>query len=250
MRFFYILNKFTIKFKKLHNSLFSYPQIKYDLNNQTMYWEKRNNKLDFKKPPNSFQIERAKISKKYLKDSRGLLFDIGSGDGNQLNALNTLCPLLKIYASDNNDYAYKLLLKSKFKAFKIEEEEELFNLIENIKPDYISLFEVIEHLPTPEKFIKNLMKICKSKIFISVPNTGFLLHRVRFILGRFPLQWIVNPYEHLRFWTLTDMKWWLKFIGLKNNYKITPYEGVPILNRFMPNLFSAGIFIVIDLKNN
>ncbi len=248
MSFFYIIKKFTMKFKKLHSLIFSYPSYKYDINNKNIYWEKRNSKVNKKENPNDFQIERAKIIRKHLKDSKKLLFDIGSGDARQLNAINRLCPFLKIYASDNNDYAYKLLLKSKYKSFLIEQEEALFDLIRNINPDYISLFEVIEHLNNPEILIQNLMKICKSKIFISVPNTGFILHRIRFIFGRFPLQWIVNPYEHLRFWTLKDMKWWLKYIGLKNNYKITPYKGVPILNRLMPNLFSAGIFIVIELK--
>ena len=246
---FYNLKKiFTRKINKLYFLLFSYPQLKYDINNQNIYWEKRNAKKDFKRIPNDFQIERAKIIKHYLKDSKKLLFDIGSGDGNQLNAINRICPFLKIYASDNNEYAYQLLLKSKYNSFLIEDEEELFDLIKNINPDYISLFEVIEHIKTPEILIKNLMKICKSKIFISIPNTGFFIHRLRFIFGRFPLQWIVNPYEHLRFWTLKDMHWWLKFIGLKNNYKITPYKGIPILNKLIPNLFSAGLFIVIDLK--
>lgn len=248
MSFLDLIKKFTIKFRNLYSSIFGYPSLEYHSENKDKYWEKRNNTLNIKKKPNDFQIERAKIISKYLKNSKDLIFDIGSGDGAQLDAMNEFCPFLKIYASDNNDYAYQLLLQGNFKSYKIDEEKDLINLIRDIKPDYISLFEVIEHLRNPENLIKNLIEISKSKMFISVPNTGFFKHRIRLILGRFPLQWIVNPYEHLRFWTIKDMKWWLGFIGLKNKYKIIPYKGVPILNRLFPNLFSAGIFIIIDLK--
>ena len=40
------------------------------------------------------------------------------------------------------------------------------------------------------------------------------MHRLRYMLGRFPLQWIVNPNEHIRFWTLKDLIWWLDYLNI------------------------------------
>ena len=37
-------------------------------------------------------------------------------------------------------------------------------------------------------------------------------------------------------------------IKIQSNSKIIPYKGVPILNKFLPNLFAQGSFIII--KNN
>ena len=63
---------------------------------------------------------------------------------------------------------------------------------------------------SPEEFLLELLENKSiEKVFFSIPNSGFFMHRIRYMLGRFPLQWIVNPNEHIRFWTLKDLIWWL-----------------------------------------
>ena len=136
--------------------------------------------------------------------------------------------------------------KNNFKCHLINNEEHLFDLIKNNNPNYISLFEVLEHMKNPEDFLLKLLNHKNIKVFISLPNTGFFTHRIRLLFGRFPLQWIAHPSEHLRFWTITDLKWWLGFLNIYNQSKIIPYKGVPFLNKIWPNLFAEGSFVIVN----
>jgi methionine biosynthesis protein MetW len=110
--------------------------------------------------------------------------------------------------------------------------------------DYVILSEIIEHLPDPESLLNNLRPFVRKAIIVSIPNTGFYQHRLRLLLGRFPLQWVVTPGEHLRFWTRTDFHWWvrqMKFTLIRE----VPYEGTPWLKSVWPSLFAAAFVYVI-----
>ena len=104
--------------------------------------------------------------------------------------------------------------------------------------DYVILSEIIEHVPDPESLLDSLRPFVRQAIIVSIPNTGFHQHRLRLLLGRFPLQWVVTPGEHLRFWTLADFRWWTRQIGFKISAAI-PYEGTPVLKTIYPSLFAA-----------
>lgn len=110
--------------------------------------------------------------------------------------------------------------------------------------DYIILSEIIEHLPDPEALLLRLGKRTRRALIVSIPNTGWWQHRLRLALGRFPLQWVVFPGEHLRFWTLTDFRWWAGALGLEL-VEIHPYRGVPGLRKVWPGLFAQGIVYVL-----
>lgn len=110
--------------------------------------------------------------------------------------------------------------------------------------DYAILSEVLEHLPNPEQLLEALRPRVRNALIVSVPNSGFITHRLRLLLGRFPLQWVVWPGEHLRFWTITDFAWWT----LHLDFTIVgqhPYEGVRVLRRWWPTLFAAGLVYVL-----
>ena len=243
-----IFNKIKKKLYFLFFKLFLYPKSYYEENDEHKYWEKRKSSY-IKIQPNDFQIERTNILKKFLiYSSNSTLFDIGSGDGAQLISVQKAFPLMKIIASDNNEFSIKILKKLEFKNHKLNSDNEVFEIIEKIKPNYITIFEVLEHMKSPEKFLLKVISSSKNQIFFSVPNSGFILHRLRFLLGRFPIQWISSPNEHLRFWTLKDMKWWLNYLEIDHFSKIISYKGFPILNKIFPNLFSEGLFIIINKK--
>ena len=89
------------------------------------------------------------------------------------------------------------------------------------------------------------LRITDDKLIFSVPNTGYVAHRKRLLFGSFPLQWRNNPGEHLRFWTLGDMKWWLKQLNLYEKSIIKTYEGFPLLNKLWPGMFAMGIIVII-----
>ena len=114
--------------------------------------------------------------------------------------------------------------------------------------DYIVLSEIIEHLPDPESLLNNLRPYARKAILVSIPNTGFHQHRLRLLLGKFPLQWVVTPGEHLRFWTRADFHWWAR----QMNFEIAgefPYQGTRWLKALWPGLFAAAfVYVLRDQK--
>lgn len=112
--------------------------------------------------------------------------------------------------------------------------------------DYAILSEIIEHLPAPEELLDALRPRVGRALLISIPNTGYITHRLRLALGRFPLQWVVSPGEHLRFWTVADFAWWARALGFRLAAR-HPYEGVRGLRRLWPSLFAAGlVYVLVD----
>jgi methionine biosynthesis protein MetW len=110
--------------------------------------------------------------------------------------------------------------------------------------DYIILSEIIEHLPDPEGLLSVLRPFARKAIIVSIPNTGYYQHRLRLLFGKFPLQWLVTPGEHLRFWTQADFHWWIKQIRFEIIDEI-PYEGTPGLKQIWPGMFAAAFVYVI-----
>lgn len=244
-----ISKKIKYKLKRIYSKIFSYPVYKYSKGSSNKYWQTRK-KSYLKITPNDFQIIRALIIKKSIpNDDDSILFDIGSGDGAQLIEIRKNNPYLSIFASDKDPYAIALTKKLKFKTYKLGSENDIFSILEEIKPNYISIFEVLEHMSSPEEFLLKILNLSNNKIFFSVPNSGYINHRLRFLFGRFPLQWIASPKEHLRFWTYKDMQWWLRYLQLFETSKIIPYKGMPFINKIFPNLFSEGILVIINNNN-
>jgi methionine biosynthesis protein MetW len=110
--------------------------------------------------------------------------------------------------------------------------------------DYVILSEIIEHVPDPESLLTSLKPYARKGIIVSIPNTGYHQHRLRLLLGRFPLQWVVTPGEHLRFWTRADFRWWARQLGFTVAREV-PYEGTPGLKNAWPSLFAAAFVYVL-----
>lgn len=113
--------------------------------------------------------------------------------------------------------------------------------------DYIILSEIIEHLPDPETLLRGLAPFARKGLLVSIPNTGFHQHRLRLLFGRFPLQWVVTPGEHLRFWTRADFHWWARQLGLPV-LRDFPYQGTPIFRQLWPGLFAAAFVYELSVK--
>lgn len=110
--------------------------------------------------------------------------------------------------------------------------------------DYIIVSEVLEHLADPEALIaKSKGKFCKA-LLISIPNIGYYKHRLRLLLGRFPVQWAWHPSEHLRFWTVVDFRLWLRQFDL-DKAAVFASNGVPVLRDLLPNLFGDQVVFVV-----
>lgn len=114
--------------------------------------------------------------------------------------------------------------------------------------DYVIMSEIIEHIPDPETMLLSLAPLARKGLIVSIPNTGFHQHRLRLLLGRFPLQWVVTPGEHLRFWTRADFHWWAEQLGFTIAREV-PYQGTPMLKEALPGLFAAAFVFLLTPKS-
>ena len=229
--------------KQAFNYLFTYPVENLDnvVVDYDDYWEdKRGEHLG---KLSSWQKQRADLILSYIKDSKEpiSLVDVGCADGAVLNYLKEHANVSRMVGADVSSAA---LVKARSHGVEtILVGKDLTNSIEVIpESSYVLLLEVLEHMPDAERVVKEMLARSTEGVFFSFPNTGYFLHRLRLLLGRFPLQWRLHPSEHLRFWTYRDLKWWLKASGYKK-YSIHVYEGVPVLNRILPALFGKGLLV-------
>jgi methionine biosynthesis protein MetW len=110
---------------------------------------------------------------------------------------------------------------------------------------YIVMSQVLEHLLNPSVILYKATQVAEH-VIIGIPNTGYILCRARLFFGRFHCQW---GGDHLRYWTIKDMLWWLRNEG----YVIE--DAAYLLNnkwdwlvRLWPNLFALVVIVKIRRK--
>ena len=234
--------------RKWVRSMFVYPKqtleggpLTYDA-----YWDK-------KRPPGNTitlspaERRRAEIISTRIGKNAVTVGDIGSGPGVVLRAIIDACPGSTGVAFDSSeralDEARKLGLVGEILDITVP------GAIDTVREcDYYIVLEVLEHIPNSEVVLHALVKKAKKGVFFSVPNTGFLTHRFRLLFGKAPAQWIHMPNEHLRFWTIPDMRWWMRALGFKHAH-ITPYQGAPGLRDLWPNLFAEGMVVSVEKRD-
>lgn len=206
------------------------------------YWRKRSGHQLGKL--SEWQYERVKLILPFIDSKASSLVDIGCGDGAVLKYIKEKRNLGdRILGADSSSLALEYATKLGVEALKYDIESDV-DLKKMPDADYYIFFEILEHLRSSERVLLSAIKKSKKGVFFSVPNTGFFVYRLRLLLGKFPVQWVRTPNEHLRFWTASDMKWWLRNLQIKK-YKILFYRGVPILNKLAPSLFAAGMVVAI-----
>lgn len=242
------IKKFFYKIKQDILSLKKYPRnnISKDFKiNYNRYWRKKRGDTNISSL-SSWQKQRANYILKIIEPYSSVM-DLGCGDGAVLKYLKERIDIKGVGV----DISSSILEKAKKTGLKTIKKDisDIDNLEDLPNVDYILGLEIIEHLPNTEEFINKIKNKAKKALIFSFPNTGYYSHRLRLLFGRFPLQWIIYPGEHLRFWTVKDVKWWIKFMGFSLD-KIIVYEGLPILNKIFPNLFGQGIIIKIKNKQD
>jgi len=224
-------------------AIFLYPQEHIqDTVDYEIYWDSRKNTMG---GLNSWQEKRASIVSDLIRSAEKpvSIVDIGCGDGAIINYLKKKNNIRKAVGVDVSQKILEVAKQFDIETFQID-----FRDIKNLKDipgaDFVLLLEVLEHLPNSEELLRFCFDKANNGVFFSFPNSGYFLFRLRLLFGKFPLQWGVHPGEHLRFWTNRDVKWWLKALGYKD-YTIFCYEGIPVLNKIFPSLFSAGILVFV-----
>lgn len=235
---------FLYKIKQDFLSLRNYP--KYNLSDKISvdydeYWgSKRKNSMTIL---SKWQKQRADYILNMIEPN-SLVLDLGCGDGAVLKYLAEKAKIKGIGV----DISRKVLDKAEQVGIKTITMDitNFTNLKDLPEVDYILGLEIIEHLSNPEEFISKIKDKAKKALIFSIPNSGYYSYRLKLLGGRFPTQWIVHPGEHLRFWTVQDIKWWVNALNLKLDQLIV-YEGLPFLNKIFPKVFGKGIIIKIIL---
>lgn len=234
------------KIELFFKGLFKPMPLDNDFRDYDEYWQNRG----FHAP----SLDRAKLISKYIKPKSKIL-DIGCGDGTVIDYLSKNNKPQKIVGIDISQKAVDYILGNGYEAHQIDVLSKKFiEFLKDKKFDYIIITEVLEHIQDPEKVIVAVKECFNKSVFISIPNSGFFIHRIRFLFGRFPLVFIVQHVkEHIRFWTLKDFVYWTGY----HNYKIVStivltgldFKPLEFLEKFFPSLFANQILYELTLKN-
>ena len=230
--------------RHLRRRLWGYPVARLQLTavDYDQYWrDKRKGDVG---QLSDFQRHRAEVVASLIEASSSLL-DLGCGNGAILNHLRSQKGIIGTGVDMSRlvlDHVDKLGFATLQADVTKPDSLKVLPVV-----DYIIALEVLEHLPDPERVLCDLDGKCRKAFVLSFPNTGYFVHRLRLLFGRFPAQWRLHPGEHLRFWTLADALWWVSAMD-RELVALVPYEGVPFLNRVFPSWFAAGLVLCIAPK--
>jgi 2-polyprenyl-3-methyl-5-hydroxy-6-metoxy-1,4-benzoquinol methylase len=225
--------------------IFSYPKETIDIDKSQdydEYWvEKRGDAIGYL---SDWQRDRAELVLRLLsKEPSVSIGDIGCGEGSILKYIMDRREVSLAIGYDSSRFVLDKAEKIGIEGIEMNvNDAEDHSKLKTV--DYTLILEVLEHIPESERLLRAAYQTSTKGVFISFPNTGYFIYRLRLLFGKFPKQWVTFPNEHLRFWTRTDVKWWLKAQGYEQ-YDIQTYRGIPVLNRIFPNLFGAGLLVLV-----
>jgi len=203
------------------------------------YWDKRAKEIPSFSPP--FKLILGII------ETGSSVLDIGCGDGALLDYLRQE-KKAKVMGIEISQKAVDLARAKEIEVIRQDITRDDFNLIEPF--DYIIMTDVLEHLSNCEGVMLKLKGKFNKYLLINLPNSGFVVDRLRLLFGRFPKQWLLHPSEHLRFWTVNDFGFWCQQLGFKieryYGIQVQFYEFLPMLFwKYCPKLFSRNILYLI-----
>lgn len=199
------------------------------------YWEIRGDIREI--------CNRWKIAEGIIENGASLL-DVGCGSGDFLAHLKSRKPDVRIAALDMSGVAVEMTRKKGFEA----QISDLTKQDIDSDYDFITCFEVLEHVQDAEIVFAKMLKHVRKKLIISLPIVGCLRCRLRLALfGRFPTTMIVlHIKEHVRFWTAKDFKEWAGALGGDVIAVYGQYGSKYLPWRRFPGLFAWGNVYVVE----
>ncbi len=177
------------------------------------------------------------------------VLDIGCGDGQFLRYLRDRGITQKLYGLDVSPVAVAALRQHGIRGDVVQVGD--MSLLAAERCDVAVLMEVLEHVHEAEDMFRQTLKCGAQQIFVSIPNTGYIVHRLRLLIGgRFPVTTILyHMKEHIRFWTVADFKQWVELFGCR----VHEYAGQErtqnrlhlLLLRWAPSLFAGQLIYEI-----
>ena len=180
-----------------------------------------------------------------LLEPNATVLDIGCGDGTLLRYL-TETKNIQGKGIDVSERALALAREKGIEVYQGDLTDDSFAIDGSY--DYILMIDVLEHLPNPEKVLVKTKGRFRRAVLLLLPNTGFIVDRLRLLFGRFPRQWEYWPWEHLRFWTVKDFLFWSRSLG----FRVKRCYGTPLapaqffkLWKYWPSLFAR--YVIYEL---
>ena len=145
---------------------------------------------------------RHNIFSEWIADGSSVL-DVGCGDGAFLNFLHKQNRGLSLTGVDISEQALSV---ARGRGFQVSQTDVSNKLSFKDKIfDYSVCSEVLEHIANSEDLLKEMRRISRKGVLASIPNIALWKHRCRlFFLGSFPIQWFLEPREHIRFFSIKD----------------------------------------------
>jgi len=174
------------------------------------------------------------------------VIDIGCGDGAFLAYLRSRNPSSTLFGVDIAATAIARLKERGIEGARIDGSTPLRG-VANRDMDVAVLMEVLEHTVEAEALFKEALSFTPRQIFVTLPNAGFIVHRLRLMFGgRFPVTTILyHVKEHVRFWTVRDFRQWASAMGCHVTACAGQAGGRNPLSRLIvqhfPSLFAAQV---------
>ena len=154
------------------------------------------------------------------------ILDVGCGEGITLSKFEKEGIGKKLFGIDYSDDALKIGKKiyphlnlKKGNIYDIKEKDNSFDLV--------MATEVLEHLDDPEKALKELIRVSRKYVMLSVPNEPFFIG-ANLLRGKY-LKGFGNHPEHINHWTLFSFRKFLQKNGLKIVTQKHPFAWTLIL---------------------
>lgn len=178
------------------------------------------------------------------------ILDVGCNDGF----------LSKLLERDGNivtgieiNKALALEAKQKISEVVVQDLEETWQVDSN-SFDIVHMGAILEHLFDYHHVLNEANRVLKDNgvLIISVPNFGYVVHRLELLVGRVP-RWYTTTFDHIRPWT----KSWLKQVLEKHGFYATTWVGgfikdVPFLMKiahYLPSFSSILICKATKVKD-
>jgi methionine biosynthesis protein MetW len=204
------------------------------------YWEGRERGED-----TATVLPRWEIAVQKIPDGASVL-DVGCGSGGFLKYLLSQRPNCTVRGTDISKHAVSLAAAQGLDTFQSDLTKESLDR----QYDYITGFEMIEHVHEAEKVLVVMRDATRKRLIMSLPNTGYIEHRVRLALfGRFPNTQIkFHAKEHIRFWTAKDFRDWAAHFDLRV-VEVQGQWGLPGLPwRSHPKMFSPQLVYTLERR--
>ncbi len=183
--------------------------------------------------------QRYEIFANWIKDGASVL-DVGCGDGYFGEYLTKEKKNIKYLGCDISEEALKIAKQRGLSTLLLDAVNGGLGAFKDNSFDVVVMSEFVEHIINSEEILKEAARIAKKGVLISTPNVAHIRSRVALLFGRFPKQWAIAPWEHLRYWSAIDFAEIIKSIGL-NLKELKAANGKKFLRDWWPNLFGLQI---------